>query len=206
MNGSLKQARIDKDRMQKIFRTVAAFVQRMNLTQQQDLFCNKTMRRTNMLLPLLVLATLCLAAPMHAGDQVPFRGAFNPAVLSATPVDPTHVRLDLAVEVIATHLGKAHGPAFAILDLTDLSYVGGGTWVAANGDSISFTFAGQFVPTATPGVRENVETFEIVGGTGRFEDAKGEGVAGGLLDAATLAPLTPAPFDATISSPGSLKK
>ena len=149
---------------------------------------------------------LCLNAPLRAGEQVPFKGTFNPITLAATPVDATHVHLDLAVDVIATHLGKAHGPAFATLDLTDLSYVGGGTWVAANGDSISFTFAGQFVPTSTSGVLENVETFEIIGGTGRFDGAIGEGIAGGVLDAATLVPLTPAPFDATISSPGSLKK
>jgi hypothetical protein len=191
--------------MQKILKTVPSFVQRMNLTQQQDLLSNKTVRRVSVLLPLVLFATLCLAVPMRAGEQVPFKGAFNPVILSATPVDPTHVHLDIAVDVIATHLGKAHGPAFATLDLTDLSYVGGGTWFAANGDSISFTFAGQFIPTSTSGVLENVETFEITGGTGRFEGATGAGIAGGLVDAATLVPLTAAPFDATISSPGSLK-
>jgi hypothetical protein len=123
----------------------------------------------------------------------------------ATPVDSTHVRLDIAVDVIATQLGKGRGPAYAILDLTSFSYVGGTTWTAANGDAVLITFAGQFVPTATPGVLENVETFEIVGGTGRFEGATGGGIVGGRLTA-TLVPLEPAPFVGTISSPGSLKQ
>jgi hypothetical protein len=80
-------------------------------------------------------------------------------------------------------------------------------WAAGRhcSDTIFITFAGQFRPTTTPGVLENVETFEIVGGTGRFLDATGSGIAGGLVDA-MLTPLTPAPFTATISSPGSHKR
>jgi hypothetical protein len=71
------------------------------------------------------------------------------------------------------------------------------------------TFAGQFVPTETQGLLENVETFEIVGGTGRFEGATGAGIGGGQVEvdaAGTLTPLFPAPFVGTISSPGSLKR
>src|SRR5437879_993105 len=131
-------------------------------------------------------AVLCLNAPLRANEQVPFKGKFNPIILSATPIDETHVRLDIDVHVQATHLGKARGPAYAILDVTSLRYVGEATWAAANGDAIVLTFAGQFVPSATPGILENVETFEIVGGTGRFEGATGAGVVAGQLDAATL--------------------
>ena len=114
--------------------------------------------------------------------------------------------LDVDVNVRATQLGKARGPGSAILDLTTFAYVGEVTWAAANGDEVFITFAGQFVLTETPGVRENAETFEVVGGSGRFEGATGTGIAGGLLDALTLLPLTPAPFVGTISSPGSLNK
>jgi hypothetical protein len=197
--------------MQKIISAALAFVRGMNPRQLQNLFAkedqtNQPRKRRRRLLPLAVLATLSLNASVLADGQVPFKGAFNPVILSATQIDGTHLQLDIAVTVMATQLGKAQGPAFATLDLTDLSYVGGGTWAAANGDAVSFTFAGQFVPTVTPGVLENVETFELTGGTGRFEGATGGGVAGGLLDADTLVPLTPAPFVATISSPGSLKK
>jgi len=150
--------------------------------------------------------TLCSNAPVYAGNQVPFKGYFTPIVLSTTPLDPTHVRLDLDVSIQATQLGKAHGPAWAILDVTTLEYVGGALWAAANGDAISLSFEGQFTPTETPGVLENVETFEITGGTGRFEGATGAGIAAGQLDAVTLLPFGHgAPFVGTLSSPGSLQ-
>jgi hypothetical protein len=154
----------------------------------------------------LACAALSLNAPLRAGEQVPFKGTFDPVVVSATPVDATHVLLDFDVHILATHLGKALGPASAILDLTTLEYVGEATWVAASGDSIIITFVGQFVPTNTPGLFDNVETFEIVGGTGRFEGASGACVAGGQFDFITQSAPAPIPFGGIISSPGSLKK
>ena len=151
-------------------------------------------------------AALCFNAPLRAGEQVPFKGTFNPIVVSTTPIDSTHALLNFDVHILATHLGKAQGPASAILDLTTLEYVGEATWVAANGDAIVITFVGQFVPTDTPGRFDNVETFEIVGGTGRFEGATGACVAGGQFDFITQSVPAPIPFKGTISSPGSLKK
>jgi hypothetical protein len=151
-------------------------------------------------------AAFCLNAPLFADEQVPFKGSFEFTVLSATPVDATHFRFDVEVNVHATLLGKAQGPAYFILDMTTLSYVGETTWAAANGDAIFSTFAGQFVPSATPGVLDNVESGEIVGGTGRFEGATGPIIGAGQVDAATLLPLALVPFVGTISSPGSLKK
>ena len=154
-------------------------------------------------------ATLCLATPLRAGQQVPFKGNFSFTIVLATPIDATHVLFDVDVHVQATQLGKAQGPGRFILDLAALAYVGEAAWAAANGDEVSSTFAGQFVPTDTPGLLENVEIFEIVGGTGRFEGATGAGIGGGQVEvdaAGTLMPLFPAPFVGTISSPGSLKK
>jgi hypothetical protein len=150
-------------------------------------------------------AALCLNT-LRADEQVPFKGTFDPIVVSTTLVDATHERLEFDVHVLATQLGKARGPAFAILDLTTLTYVGEATWVAANGDAISITFVGQFVPTATPGLFDNVETFEVVEGTGRFQGATGACIAGGQFDAITQSAPAPVPFKGTISSPGSLKK
>ena len=194
--------------MQKIIRAAVAFVRTMNLTQTQDVNSkeDKPMRRCNRLLPMAVLAALCLSAPMHAGEQVPFKGHFNPIIVSAMPLGATHVLYDVDVFVRATHLGNARGPGFVVLDLTTFSYVGEATWAAANGDAVSITFAGQFVPTATPSLFDNVETIEVVGGTGRFEGATGTCIAGGQFDAITQSAPAPAPFEGTISSPGSLKK
>ena len=152
-------------------------------------------------------AALSLNTPVRADEQVPFNGYFIPVVRSTTPVNATHVRLEFDVQVQAAQLGKAQGPAWAILDVTTLAYVGEATWAAANGDSVLLTFEGQFVPTDNPAVLENIETFQITGGTGRFQGATGAGVAAGQLDAATFLPLGKgAPFVGTISSPGSLVK
>lgn len=154
----------------------------------------------------LCCAALCLSAPLRAGEQVPFKGNFDLIILGATPVDATHVRLDVQVNAQATMLGRAQGLGFVILDVTTFGYVGESTLAGANGDAVVFAFVGQFVPSGTPGILENIETFQIVGGTGRFEGATGAGIAGGKLDAVTLLPLTPSPLQGTISSPGSLKK
>ncbi len=155
----------------------------------------------------LAWIALCINAPLRAGEQVPFKGHFDLTISSApTPVDATHVQFGVDATARVTLLGQARGPGVVVLDVTNLSYVGEATWLAANGDSVVFTFEGQFVPSDTPSVLNNVETFEIVGGTGRFEGATGSGTADGQLDAATLLPLSPAPIDGTISSPGSLQK
>ena len=96
--------------------------------------------------------SLCLSMPLRAGQQVPFNGNFNPVILLATPIDDSQVHLDLHVTARATHLGNAEGAASITLNVSDLSYVGHTIWVASNGDSVSLTFEGQFVPTATAGV------------------------------------------------------
>jgi len=100
--------------------------------------------------------------------------------------------------------GQAQGPACFILDETSVNYAGGQLG-AANGDATYLTFTGHFIPSATPGVLDNVEALEIVGGTGRFEGASGTRIVAGQLDAATLLLPAPAPFVGTLSSPASLK-
>ena len=195
--------------MSKLFRTVGGFGRKVNSMQRQNAFPREgnPRRGRNLVLSLFVLMALCWNAPLRAGNQVPFKGYFIPVVRSTTPVDATHVRLEFDVQVQATLLGNAQGPASAILDLTTFAYVGVANWIAPNGDAVSITFEGQFVPTVNPDVLENIETFEVTGGTGRFQGATGSGVAAGQLDAATLLPLGKgAPFVGTISSPGSLKK
>ena len=154
----------------------------------------------------LGFVALCASPPMLAGDQVPFRGNFDLVILESTPLDATHVHFDVGVQVRATHLGNAQGPGFVVLDVTSFTYTGSATWIASNGDSVVITFAGRFVPATTRGILENIETFEVVGGTGRFNAATGAGIVRGQLDAATLLPLKPAQFEGSISSSGSLKK
>ena len=136
------------------------------------------MTRFNPLLLLGVLATLGLTSPAHGGDQVPFKGYFLPRITEAIPVpgSTTLLYLEADLTVKATHLGKAQGPAWFILDTSDPSrmpYYGESTWFAANGDSVHQTFEGEFRATETPGLYDNVESFTIDGGTGRFAARRG---------------------------------
>jgi hypothetical protein len=151
------------------------------------------------------LVALGFAPSLRADDQVPFKGSFDLLVLAVTQLDPTHLRFDAEAHVLATHLGKAQGPGFFVLDLMTLDYFGEATWVAANGDAVFLAFVGQFIPTATPGLFDSVATFEIVDGTGRFAGASGGASVGGQFDAITSSAPAPLPFVGTVSSPGSLK-
>jgi hypothetical protein len=132
-------------------------------------------------LPLLLISLSCFAVP-----------------------DSTHIQFNVDVIIRATPLGNAKGPAVFILDETTLTYTGYTTWYTENGDSVSLTFAGTFVPTSTTsttGIYDNVETFKVVGGTGRFAGATGAGVAGGQFDFDTGTAPAPIPFAGTISLP-----
>lgn len=149
---------------------------------------------------------LCLDVSLRADERVPFKGHFDLVILSVTPVDGTHVRFDAGSYVSATHLGNAGGPGFFILDLETFAYVGEATWTAANGDEVSLSFCGQFVPTSTPGLFDSVATFEVKGGTGRFVGATGAATVGGQFDTVTQSAPAPLPFEGTLSSPGSLKR
>jgi hypothetical protein len=155
------------------------------------------------------ISLFCFAEPVSAGGQVPFKGTFDPTVVGSSPSGLTYV----FVTVQATQLGNAQGPAtFAPTPPGPTSgiiaYVGGTTWYGADGDSVTLTFAGKFVPTPKTGIYNNVETFRVVGGTGRFEGATGSGVCGGQVDISTsgLTAPAPLPFNGTISSPGANKQ
>jgi hypothetical protein len=190
-----------------ITRSVITFARKLKSTKNQASLPEKppALKRPKPLF-LAVFTALCFSASLRADGQVPFNGDFHPVIVSSTPLDPTHVRFDVDVDIGATQLGKAQGPAFFVLDLTTFIYVGEADWAAANGDQVFLMFVGQFVPTTTPGLFDNVETIEVVGGTGRFENATGAATAGGQFDTITMSAPAPLPFEGTISSPGSLNK
>src|SRR5215467_823389 len=95
-------------------------------------------------MPFVVAWLLFQPAGAFADEQVPFKGGFNPVILQVTPLDNSHVSLDLNVIARASLLGNAQGSASIILNTSDLTYLGHTTWVAANGDAVSFTFEGKF--------------------------------------------------------------
>lgn len=150
---------------------------------------------------LIALALFSSGVTARADDQVPFKGTFSGQVISVAPVSQEVLVFGVSVSGIATHLGSFEGEAEIVQNVVTGSYSGTFTWIAANGDTVTGTFTGQLIPTATPGLFDNLEEITITGGTRRFSNATGHAVAVGQLDQTTLSFLFP--FKGTISSIGS---
>ena len=74
----------------------------------------------------------------------------------------------------SSHLGKFTGLGFHVLDPIYFTFEGQATWTAANGDTLSVTYAGQLFPSGDPDYPYGfVATLTAVGGTGRFSSATG---------------------------------
>jgi hypothetical protein len=164
----------------------------------------KTFMTTSIYLPVAaMLLTTALAGPA-AAQQLPFRGSLQGQEIDipqGTP--PVTLSVDGTVTGIATHLGKFTYKYLVTVDLTNGSGTGSGQFIAANGDIIFFTIAGQGVPTDVPGLRSIVEINTITGGTGRFAGVKGSIIIERLVDLPTG--LTSGSFHGTLTSPGSTK-
>jgi len=173
------------------------------------------LKRTNLLALTLGFLT-CMAAvlisattPALAGDQVPFKGTVSgqiPVDMGAPVPGSGGCVLNFFVSNFgnATRLGHFTGISNFIPNVCDGSFTGSFRWIAANGDEISGPFFGQSIPSATPGVFDNVETAIITGGTGRFAGATGMFTLGGQVNFITRTFVLP--FEGTISSVGSNKK
>jgi hypothetical protein len=79
----------------------------------------------------------------------------------------------------ATHMGKISIWQHHYVDLISMTFYDGRfVWTAANGDTIEGGYFGSMVPTSVG--FEIHGQFTIDGGTGRFEDAVGGGIASGM--------------------------
>lgn len=108
---------------------------------------------------------------------VPFKVNGKPGTVQVTG-GPPPAPLDFSVsaEGQATHLGHYSSTASAVITFTSpttAAFDGGGTFTAANGDELAFTYTGDFFPGPVPGGHG---TYAITGGTGRFTGATGTGV------------------------------
>jgi hypothetical protein len=146
------------------------------------------------------------AGPVAALKEVPFKGSFSG---TSTVVSG---RCDVLTNVISatgqiTHLGRFTTAQSHCIDPTGadpLAFTEGEfTFTAANGGTIFGTYSGRLVPTATPGVFEVDGVFTIEGGTGRFANASGGGVASGETNLADPAGPVTVILDGRISTVGS---
>ena len=83
-----------------------------------------------------------------------------------------------------SHLGMTKYEGVLELDLVARTQHGERTLTAANGDEVHLTTVGTSAPSG-PGLVSFTATFTIVGGTGRFANATGQGVAEGTANLIT---------------------
>jgi hypothetical protein len=124
------------------------------------------------------LSVFTSASPMaQAPSCVPFKVNGNPGAVAMTGgPPPAPLNLSINAEGQATHLGHYSSTASAVVTFTSPTtaiFDGGGTFTAANGDQLNFTYVGDFFPGPVPGGFGN---YQIVGGTGRFAGATGSGI------------------------------
>ncbi len=120
----------------------------------------------------ILLLVVLLGGAVRADDCVPFRGTWQGQTVSATPVAENVVLVVASGSGEATHLGHFQMTSPHLTYLDTFAVEGTQVFTAANGDTITATITGQFVPNAQ-GSLEGTLTGIITGGTGRFEGATG---------------------------------
>ena len=143
-----------------------------------------------------------LVGRVAAGNEVPFKGSLE-GVVTRTPLAPPFVSVLIEGTGNATQLGRYTVESEQVVNTATRTLSGSYEFTAANGDTLTADFTGQFSLTETPGVLFGVDTATITGGTGRFAGATGSFTVERLLTLATLA--ATGSFEGTISSPGAVR-
>ncbi len=128
---------------------------------------------------LLVFAAGCIENQMVVIEKpfVNFKGSYE-TISSSTPMGgppPTALQVEISGEGKASHLGKSTLLAITTQSLVGpppFSLDGGATFTAANGDEFYTEATGTAMPDGT-GFVDVTTDHTIIGGTGRFKNAKG---------------------------------
>lgn len=137
------------------------------------------------------------AWPVVADDLVPFNGNWNGSTVSATPIAENVVLVVSSGSGTATHLGSFVMTSPHLTYLDTFAVEGTQVFTAANGDMLTATISGQFVPNAEGNLEATLAGI-ITGGTGRF------GGATGSYDFHIIARPAAFGFDSTASLSGTI--
>ena len=145
--------------------------------------------------------TAALSGPAAEAGRIPFVGtiaATESHPLFGTP--PFMFYVNGGGTATTTQLGQFTLVYAAMVDFASRFGNGGTRFIAADGDTIFTCVSGQASDTADPDVVSIVETNTIIGGTGRYADAKGSFTVNRLANRITGA--TSGSFDGSIIVPG----
>jgi len=146
---------------------------------------------------LVFSATSAIVNARMEDHSVPFKATAKAYAVAVSP--PPILEIFITGNGHATHMGNISIWQHHFVDLTTMTFYGGEwVWTAANGDTVEGGYYGSMVPTSVG--FEIHGYFTIDGGTGRFENAEGGGIASGMQYFDNTADLR---LDGTITSVGS---
>lgn len=164
---------------------------------------NRTHTWASLALAILTLALAPAAAP--AGQQVPFRAAWN-VDITISPLAPPLVAVSGSGAGQALHLGAMTAQSLSeTVNLETGVGLAAYRFIAANGDEVFVDFAFIAVPTS-PNLYSIQGVWQAVGGTGRFDAATGSGsYVGEVAFSGPVNAVGRFELQGAISPPGSLK-
>jgi hypothetical protein len=128
----------------------------------------------------MLLATLPLSNARNdecEGHSVPFKATGKCYAVATSP--PPILEIYISGSGQATHMGRVSIWQHHYVNVISMTFYDGTfVWTAANGDAIEGTYYGSLAPTSVG--FEIHGYFAIEGGTGRFENAVGGGIASGM--------------------------
>jgi hypothetical protein len=146
---------------------------------------------------LVFSATSSIVNARMEDHSVPFKATAKAYAVAVSP--PPILEIFITGNGQATHMGKISIWQHHFVDLTTMTFYGGEwVWTAANGAILEGGYYGSMVPTSVG--FEIHGYFTIDGGTGRFENAEGGGIASGMQYFDNTCDLR---LDGTITSVGS---
>lgn len=131
----------------------------------------------------LVLAASVSPAALADDAVVPFKGTYSGIPVAVYDETCSCLHQTFEFDGLATHLGESHFSSTATTYIPpkfpDMPVSGSGTFIAANGDELDWSFQGfgKFLPG---GLVEFSGDFWFTGGTGRFEGVTGGGAYQGM--------------------------
>lgn len=126
---------------------------------------------------LVFSATFSIVNARPEDYSVPFKATAKAYAVAVG--GPPILEISLSGSGHATHMGKVSIWQHHFVNVISMTFYDGRfVWTAANGDTIEGGYYGSMVPTSVG--FEIHGHFTIDGGTGRFEDAVGGGIASGM--------------------------